>query len=36
LLETIESAARENATREKAEKSTFSLAWNTKEFEETD
>jgi hypothetical protein len=36
LLGTIETAARENATREKEEKSAFSLAWNTKEFEKTD
>jgi hypothetical protein len=36
LLRTIETAARENATREKEQKSAFSLAWNTKEFEKTD
>jgi hypothetical protein len=36
LLGTIETATRENATREKEEKSAFSLAWNTKEYEETD
>jgi hypothetical protein len=36
LLGTIESGAREKATREKAEKSRTSLAWNTIEFEATD
>jgi hypothetical protein len=36
LLGIIETDARENATREKEEKSAFSLAWNTKEFEKTD